>query len=383
MKLFFAILFACSFSAHLAVAQQCDLNGVIINEVLYNTTDDPGCEVEYVELCNTNDGPADLSKCVISDCDGTSGFTFVFPAGAIIPPNSYAIVFNNHETVPAGTCELIENLLVCNIGNENDQLGNVGEHIVFWDGYNYCEVGYGNAVNSTEPERDLGCIGINTGNRVGFEFAMDNVGVGSSVGRDPGDLNDWVATGCSPGTGNALPIILSAFNVNQVESDIVLTWTTSSEINSAHFSVEWSTDGRSFSGLERIEAQGNSNEKINYRYIHNQPATGVNFYRLMQVDIDGSFEYSEVKTIRVTVDTEDDVIVYPTAVEQKLSIQIPTVDGEMSIEIVDMGGNIVSDITVIPTDVVQTVDMSQFASGIYVVRVGYNNTLTSHRVFKN
>lgn len=383
MKSFFATLLVCFLFTHFAVAQdQCGLNGVIINEVLYNPTGDPGCEEEYVELCNTNDHPADLSKCVISDCDGSNGFTFIFPSNAIIPANGYALVYNNHESIIPGTCETMDNILICNIGNSSDQLGNVGEHIVFWDGYNYCEVGYGNAVSSTAPERDLGCMGINTGNQIGFEYTMDDVSGDSSVGRDPSSSSDWVPTGCSPGSGNALPIILSKFDVKEIADDVVLTWTTSSEINSSHFMVEWSTDGRSFESLEKIDAQGNSSENVNYRFIHSDAEAGVNFYRLMQVDTDGSFEYSEVKTVRITLDTDDGVIVFPTAVEQMINIQVPTIDSEMSIEIVDLGGNSIFNSTLIPTRLIETVDMSQFASGLYVVRVSYDKTITSHRVFK-
>lgn len=382
MKSILASLFAFLFFTHIVIAQQCGLNGVIINEVLYNPTDDPGCENEYVELCNTNDHPADLSKCVISDCDGSNGFTFVFPTNAIIPANGYAIIYNSHESITAGTCETMGDILICNIGNTSDQLGNVGEHIVFWDGYNYCEVGYGTAVNSTAPERDLGCIGINTGNQVGFEFAMDDISGNASVGRDPDSMSDWVPTGCSPGTGNALPIVLSAFDAKDIDGDVMLTWTTSSEINSSHFSVEWGTDGRSFSGLEQIEAEGNSTQNINYRYIHSNPSTGVNFYRLKQVDLDGSYEYSEVKSIRLSLDTDGGVIVYPTAVEQMLNIEVPTVDGEMSIEIVDLGGNSIFNSTLVPTELVETVDMGQYASGMYIIRVNYNNTISSQRIFK-
>lgn len=368
--------------AFTSFAQQCDLNGVIINEVLYNPSDDPECQYEYVELCNTNDMAADLSKCVLSDCDGPSGFTFIFPENSIIPPNGYAIVTNNNPEVEDGACVLMGDILVCDIGNENDQLGNFAEHIVFWDGYNYCEFGYGDADMTTTPATDVGCIRINTGNEIGFEYGGMLEDDGSAIGRDPDSGSDWVPTGCTPGSGNALPVVLTDFRLKQNEDQVVLTWSTSSEINSSHFDVEWSTNGREFSAVANVNAAGDSNENIQYRAIHNSPVNGVNFYRLNQVDLDGSAVYSEIKTIRLDIDEKTEVTVYPTAVEYNVNVQMPVLGKQVKYEIVTVSGKVVMTETQNGDTYLKAIDVSRLNAGLYLLRTSYDNEVHTNRFYK-
>lgn len=381
LKIVSLILFSI-FTISSTFSQQCGLNGVIINEILYNPSDDPDCELEYVELCNTNDLPADLSKCVISDCDGPSGFSFIFPENSVIPPNGYAIVTNNNPEVEDGTCILMGDILVCDIGNENDQLGNVGEQIVFWDGFNYCEVSYGSESGTTQPETDIGCIMINTGNAVGFEYGGALEEDGTAIGRDPDSGSNWVPTSCSPGSGNALPVVLTNFSLKQNDNEVIVTWTTSSEINSSHFDIEWSTNGREFSTIGNVTAAGNSSEVINYRTIHRNPISGVNFYRLNQVDQDGASAYSELRTIRLNLEEKSEVSIYPTAVEHSVNILIPELDKEILYEIVSVSGKVIMSETYMGDNHIKTVDVSNLVSGIYIVRTSIGTEVSSHRFYK-
>ena len=77
-----------------------------------------------------------------------------------------------------------------------------------------------------------------------------------------------------------------------------LDWATASEKNSAYFSVQRSADGRSFTDIGRVAAQGNSRRRHDYTLLDSAPLAGLNYYRLRQVDQDGKFAYSPVLSLR-------------------------------------------------------------------------------------
>ncbi|GAB4410481.1 MAG: hypothetical protein OHK0039_14920 [Bacteroidia bacterium] len=95
----------------------------------------------------------------------------------------------------------------------------------------------------------------------------------------------------------SLPVELLTFEATGEESQVLLTWTTASERQSSHFSVERSADGRIFGAIAQVAAAGNSNRPRDYRSTDSDPLPGLNYYRLKQVDIDGTFTYSEVRTV--------------------------------------------------------------------------------------
>ncbi len=112
--------------------------------------------------------------------------------------------------------------------------------------------------------------------------------------------------GCISDICQPLPIELTSFTGEEKDCRIDLVWQTQTETNSSHFIVQESSDGLSFSDLERVEAAGFSAVLLTYNFT--DEISGVyNYYRLKQVDLDGSYEYS--KMIRVASDCyEPDII---------------------------------------------------------------------------
>lgn len=97
-----------------------------------------------------------------------------------------------------------------------------------------------------------------------------------------------------------LPVDLVDFqaSVNN-NKEVELTWETASEINNSHFEIQSSQDGVNFETFARVNSQGNREISRNYAALDNKPFNGVNYYRLKQVDYDGSFEYSDIRTVNV------------------------------------------------------------------------------------
>lgn len=98
--------------------------------------------------------------------------------------------------------------------------------------------------------------------------------------------------------GVVVPVILADFSAQaKPNKTTYLQWKTATEINSDYFVVERSTDGRNFTQIAVVNANGNSSTTIGYSLVDNFPETGINYYRLKMVDIDGQFEYSRIVSV--------------------------------------------------------------------------------------
>ncbi len=93
-------------------------------------------------------------------------------------------------------------------------------------------------------------------------------------------------------TPTVLPTGLINYNGNYIDSKSQLTWQTASEQNNSHFTLSHSTDGYQFNVIGTVMGAGNSTEIRDYRFIHNYPHPGMNYYKLKSTDYDGK-EYSK------------------------------------------------------------------------------------------
>jgi hypothetical protein len=91
-----------------------------------------------------------------------------------------------------------------------------------------------------------------------------------------------------------IPVELTAFFALHTENGILLKWTTATESNNSGFSVERSTDKINFSEIAFVNGKGTTTEVNDYEYVDNINLAGKYYYRLKQVDFDGSFTYSNI-----------------------------------------------------------------------------------------
>lgn len=94
-----------------------------------------------------------------------------------------------------------------------------------------------------------------------------------------------------------LPVDLVNFSARKDDKQVVLTWKTLSETNFSHFVVEQSTDGQHFQQVDRLTAKGAKDQVAHYRILDKNPASGINYYRLKVVDLDGTFTYTPVVSV--------------------------------------------------------------------------------------
>ena len=94
-----------------------------------------------------------------------------------------------------------------------------------------------------------------------------------------------------------LPVELTSFTTNVVNGKVLLTWETATEVNNSGFSIERSIDNKKFSEVAFIKGKGTSTEKSIYNFTDKSALSGKYYYRLKQIDFDGTYSY--LKSVEV------------------------------------------------------------------------------------
>ncbi len=120
-----------------------------------------------------------------------------------------------------------------------------------------------------------------------------------------------------------LPIELVYFQARPVGKTVLIEWQTALEINNDFMVVQRSKDGRHFEDVGLVEGAGYSNERLNYQVTDRNPLAGTSYYRLMQVDYDGTETFSEVRAVNLPqLDSEADIRVFPNILSVGQEIRI-------------------------------------------------------------
>jgi hypothetical protein len=101
-----------------------------------------------------------------------------------------------------------------------------------------------------------------------------------------------------------VPVELTSFTATLNGKEVVLNWSTATELNNQGFEIERSEDNISFNKIGFVPGFGTTTEPKSYSYSDRSVNTGTNYYRLKQVDYDGSFEYSNVVEVEINTPTE-------------------------------------------------------------------------------
>ena len=91
-----------------------------------------------------------------------------------------------------------------------------------------------------------------------------------------------------------LPVELTAFNAEMISNYVELNWETASELNNRGFEIERSVEKNRWDIIGFVEGNSTTSESNRYYFIDNLPLEGKNYYRLKQIDMDGTFSYSSV-----------------------------------------------------------------------------------------
>ncbi|HZW38218.1 MAG TPA: SBBP repeat-containing protein [Ignavibacteriaceae bacterium] len=102
---------------------------------------------------------------------------------------------------------------------------------------------------------------------------------------------------------NVVPVELTSFSASVNGKNVTLTWNTATELNNAGFEIERSTDKVNFSKIGFVSGKGTITENSLYTYTDINPGTSTFYYRLKQKDFDGSWTYSNIVEVNVSLPT--------------------------------------------------------------------------------
>ena len=222
----------------------------------------------------------------------------------------------------------------------------------FWD----TDPGFGNAHTVTLP---AGQTEITN-----FAFNVDVSGFSNQIHNlFVRVLDDWSLTTVVKVdfTNIVLPVTLLSFNARAENESVKTSWEVTAELNMNKYIVEHSMDAVHFTAIGERNAVANNGGEAGYSFYHNNPAEGINYYRLKQVELDGGFSYSQVVAVNFSKGSVM-VSVYPNPATSVF--QVNSKDNISEVSLVDISGKI---IRTYPNGNAYSLD--GIPSGAYLVRI--------------
>jgi len=143
-----------------------------------------------------------------------------------------------------------------------------------------------------------------------------------------------------------VPVELTSFTASVTETEIILNWITATELNNQGFEIERSYDNNNFEKISFVPGFGTTTETKNYSYTIEKPIAGIQYYRLKQIDFDGTFEHSN--SVEVDGPVPEDFVLnqnYPNPFNPSTSISFSLpVESSVKIKLFSMLGEEVAEI---------------------------------------
>lgn len=232
------------------------------------------------------------------------------------------------------------------------------------------------------------CGGLN-----GDIVLYTNDGTAPNDGRNWNNLYNVIIQGTGSGdvyAGNATgsvscpiliptPVDLLSFDAYPQGKKAKLEWATANELNNSGFEVQRSTDGKEWEVIGWVDGHSNSAVEREYTMVDKAPFMGTNYYRLKQVDFDGTFEYSDVRSATFSF-TSEVATIYPNPAMDYMNISFPAdLRGELHMEVLDANRTIVfEEVIDVTRGMVKTFDTNDLPSGMYTLKLfsrGYEEYL--------
>jgi hypothetical protein len=249
-----------------------------------------------------------------------------------------------------------------------------------------------------DPGITIRVTGIETGNdymtrsliykNTEFEFSEESLTF--AIPKDAKDRGFFIEfTGYNNKTGNGvvvddieltslklLPVEIISFSGEIKNGQAVLNWKTSIETNNKHFIIERSSNGAWFDSIGNVKAANTNSSIKSYSFTDASVKTGTFFYRLRQADIDGSYSFSKVVTLKCKQDNTAGVKIFPTIATNGITVSLSAPTAAMAtVSIYDASGKIMTRTsqTLSTGTNQQFIEVASLRKGIYFLHIRDNN----------
>ncbi len=182
-----------------------------------------------------------------------------------------------------------------------------------------------------------------------------------------------------------IPVELTSFTANVVNNNVMLNWVTATEINNSGFEIQRSIDNSNFIKVGFTPGNGTTTEISKYGFSDSDLENGKYYYRLRQLDFDGTFSFSDV--VQADVNAELDFTLYqnypnPFNPSTTIKYQIP-VTSNVVLKVYDILGK---EVATLVNETKQAgsysvnFDANSFSSGIYIYKLTSNQYLQTKRM---
>ncbi|NNG27821.1 MAG: T9SS type A sorting domain-containing protein, partial [Ignavibacteriaceae bacterium] len=125
-----------------------------------------------------------------------------------------------------------------------------------------------------------------------------------------------------------VPVELVSFNASVNENSVTLSWITATELNNSGFEVERSGEVEDWERIGFVSGNGTTTEINYYSYTDENLLAGSYVYRLKQVDLDGTYEYSKIISVDIITSIEFELSQnYPNPFNPSTSIKFSIPEG--------------------------------------------------------
>ncbi|MBK8655672.1 MAG: T9SS type A sorting domain-containing protein [Haliscomenobacter sp.] len=203
------------------------------------------------------------------------------------------------------------------------------------------------------------------------------VGASSNFSFDQLNLTGWFSN-LGP-----LPITLTNFEAKPGPSSVSLTWRTASELNNDYLIVERSANGTDFAALVRIKGLGTTDGPQDYQFSDHTPLAGINYYRLRQVDFDGTTEIHPTVSVLFNGETQLGLSAFPNPASSVLQVRW---GGDAALEtecrLFDLQGKLMFQSSFAPGTLTFDLPFQHLAPGAYALQMIQGAKVESLRVVK-
>jgi hypothetical protein len=276
------------------------------------TNSDSHGSANYLDIDADNDG-------IVDNIEGQTTVGYIAPSGSDSDGDGIDNTYDNNNAAFAGSSS--NGIAPTNtdgadvadyMDSDSDNDGNT-DRLEGWD----------TDGNGIVEGAEIAFVGTTDSDNDGLfdEYDADDANANPTNGTTPSSYPDMVNVGMDRDwreTTSFLPIELISFEATKLETEVLLTWITATEINNDYFLVQRSLDGNDFETIDRVEGAGNSNVELHYQSIDQNYSIGFNYYRLVQFDFDGHSSLSNIEV--VNFDGENTLKVYPNPSEGEFSI---------------------------------------------------------------